>query len=94
MLNHAPDERTYDVATAILADLGLSQIRLLTNNPDKIEQIEGAGTVRVVERVPMVPRVWADEQGQQGRDQKELHKYLKVKVERMRHIIEVPRNLV
>ncbi|RUS13659.1 GTP cyclohydrolase II-domain-containing protein [Endogone sp. FLAS-F59071] len=93
MLHHAPDERTYDVATAILADLGLSQIRLLTNNPDKIEQIEGDGIVRVVERVPMVPRVWA-EQGQQGRDQKELHKYLKVKVERMRHIMEVPRNLL
>ncbi|GAA5836126.1 hypothetical protein JCM11251_007376 [Rhodosporidiobolus azoricus] len=59
MLGHGADMRTYGVAGAILRDLGVAEdgVRLLTNNPDKIRQIEGEG-VRVRERVAMVPRSW------------------------------------
>ncbi|GAA5947172.1 hypothetical protein JCM3775_002688 [Rhodotorula graminis] len=59
MLGHGADMRTYGIAGAILRDLGVanSGVRLLTNNPDKIRQIEGEG-VSVVERVAMVPRSW------------------------------------
>ncbi|KAI5481483.1 GTP cyclohydrolase II [Pseudohyphozyma bogoriensis] len=57
LLGHGADQRTYDIAGAILRDLGVPEVRLLTNNPDKIEQIEKEG-IAVVERVAMVPRSW------------------------------------
>ncbi|ORY90279.1 GTP cyclohydrolase II-domain-containing protein [Leucosporidium creatinivorum] len=57
MLGHGADMRTYDIAGAILRDLKVGEVRLLTNNPDKIEQIEKE-RVKVVERVAMVPRSW------------------------------------
>ncbi|KAG1752560.1 GTP cyclohydrolase II-domain-containing protein [Suillus paluster] len=62
MLGHRADERGYEIAVAILRDLGLGSelaegVRLLTNNPDKVQAIEKEG-LRVVERVPMVPRSW------------------------------------
>lgn len=57
LLGHGADMRTYGVAAAILDDLGVDDVRLLTNNPDKIEQLASEG-VRVSERVPMVPRHW------------------------------------
>ncbi|KAG0280080.1 GTP cyclohydrolase II [Linnemannia exigua] len=105
LLNHGADERTYEVAQGILEDLSLDQIRLLTNNPDKIEQIELDSQIRVVERVPMMPKSWeALEQGVEASEfevkegavenktvkGKELDRYLKVKVERMRHMIPIP----
>ncbi|KAF9956077.1 GTP cyclohydrolase II [Mortierella alpina] len=109
LLNHGADERTYEVAQAILQDLGLSQIRLLTNNPDKIEQVEKGSQIRVVERVAMMPKSWeAIEQGldmevdfevKEGAVEnkivrgKELDRYLKVKVERMRHLIPIPTSI-
>ena len=47
------------MATAILVDLGLVEIKLLTNNPDKIVAVEGKHQeVKVLERVPMVPLSW------------------------------------
>lgn len=58
LLGHGADERNYDVAAAIMRDLGLGEgVRLLTNNPDKVEKLADAG-VRIAERVPMVPRSW------------------------------------
>ncbi|KAE8266175.1 hypothetical protein A4X09_0g6172 [Tilletia walkeri] len=58
LLGHSADARTYDVAAAILRDLGVvGGVRLLTNNPEKVEGMEREG-VRVFERVPMVPRMW------------------------------------
>ncbi|MEQ1571999.1 MAG: GTP cyclohydrolase II [Myxococcota bacterium] len=47
------DARSYDAAAAILADLGLDGVRLLTNNPRKIERLTALG-VEVTERVPLV----------------------------------------
>jgi 3,4-dihydroxy 2-butanone 4-phosphate synthase / GTP cyclohydrolase II len=51
-LGFAPDMRDYGIGNQILADLGLSTIRLLTNNPKKITGIEGFG-LEVVEQVPI-----------------------------------------
>ena len=44
------DDRNFQLAAAILRDLGVSGVRLLTNNPDKVEQVGRAG-IPVVERV-------------------------------------------
>jgi 3,4-dihydroxy 2-butanone 4-phosphate synthase / GTP cyclohydrolase II len=51
-LGFAPDMRDYGIGNQILADLGLSTIRILTNNPKKITGIEGYG-LEVVEQVPI-----------------------------------------
>ncbi len=45
------DGRNYSVAAAILRDQGVKQVRLLTNNPQKVSDLE-AGSIEVVERVP------------------------------------------
>ncbi len=47
------DAREYATAAAILRDLGVTRLRLLTNNPDKIAGLAAAG-LTVVERVPLV----------------------------------------
>jgi 3,4-dihydroxy 2-butanone 4-phosphate synthase/GTP cyclohydrolase II len=51
-LGFAADMRDYGIGNQILADLGLSTIRILTNNPKKITGIEGFG-LTVVEQVPL-----------------------------------------
>lgn len=56
--NHAlgfkADLRDYMIGLQILKDLGLSQIRILTNNPKKLESFEQTWDLRVVEQVPIV----------------------------------------
>jgi 3,4-dihydroxy 2-butanone 4-phosphate synthase / GTP cyclohydrolase II len=52
-LGFAPDMRDYGIGNQILADLGLTTIRLLTNNPKKIIGIEGFG-ITVVDQLPIV----------------------------------------
>jgi GTP cyclohydrolase II len=49
-LGFADDERDYGRAAAMLRALGTDEVRLLTNNPNKVAGLEGAG-IRVVERV-------------------------------------------
>ncbi|KAF8897841.1 cyclohydrolase [Infundibulicybe gibba] len=72
MLGHKADERGYEIAIAILRDLGLGDsdvgspgsgegVRVLTNNPDKVQALEQEG-LRVAERVPMIPRSWKTKQ--------------------------------
>ena len=55
--NHAlgleADHRTFDIAAAVLRDLGVSSVRLLTNNPRKVELLEVEG-IRVVQRLPLI----------------------------------------
>jgi len=51
-LGYAADLRDYGVGAQILADLGLSTIRLLTNNPKKVVGLEGYG-LKIVERLPL-----------------------------------------
>ena len=53
-LGFAADSRDYEFAAEALKALGAHKVRLLSNNPDKIQQLEKAG-VRVVERVPCRP---------------------------------------
>jgi 3,4-dihydroxy 2-butanone 4-phosphate synthase/GTP cyclohydrolase II len=52
-LGFAPDLRNYGIGAQILRDLGLSTIRVMTNNPRKLVGIEGYG-LEIVERVPLV----------------------------------------
>ncbi len=70
------DAREYVAAAVILEDLGVASIRLLTNNPNKIAQLEAHG-VRVTERVPLVVGVGDVNGG-----------YLEAKRTRMGHLID------
>ena len=47
------DDRDYGIAANILKDLGISSIKLLTNNPQKVQGLEKAG-IRVVQRIPLL----------------------------------------
>ncbi|CAG8577578.1 96_t:CDS:2 [Funneliformis caledonium] len=91
VLKHPADLRNYDIATQIFEDLNLSNVRLLTNNPDKIEQVENAG-IKVIERIPMVPIAW--QSPDPNHIGKEMDQYLKVKVEQMRHLLNIPEALL
>lgn len=80
------DLREYGIGAQILKDLGLSSLRILTNNPRKIVGIEGHG-LTVTERIPLQiapPKTNGDL----------LKKYLKAKKEKMGHIIELDEVLV
>ncbi|MEV8250657.1 GTP cyclohydrolase II [Microbacterium sp. NPDC076768] len=69
------DARDYAAAAGILADLGVSQVRLLTNNTDKVDQLRELG-LDVVEQVPLIVGVGPNN-----------HQYLETKRDRMGHII-------
>ncbi|KAK9686485.1 GTP cyclohydrolase II [Basidiobolus ranarum] len=99
-LSHPTDLRTYNVACAILQDLQAPNIRLLTNNPEKLEQLEKGGLC-IKERIPMVPKEWSHTCQETSLSQKlktefgytEVDTYLRTKVERMRHLIEIPQEM-
>jgi GTP cyclohydrolase II len=75
-LGFPTDTRRYDAAVSILCDLGLDEVRLITNNPDKIHALE-AGGIRVVERVP----IWTAANPYN-------HRYLETKRALMGHLCE------
>jgi GTP cyclohydrolase II len=75
-LGFAADARDYDFSAQILRKLGATRIRLLSNNPEKVRQLESAG-IRVVERVPCQPRV-----------SKISRAYLKTKKRKMGHLLK------
>ncbi len=52
-LGFAPDLRNYGIGAQILRDLGLSSIRIMTNNPRKLVGLDGYG-LEIVERVPLI----------------------------------------
>jgi GTP cyclohydrolase II len=54
-LGFAADSRDYGFSAAALLLLGVRRVRLLSNNPDKVRQLENSG-IRVAERVPCRPR--------------------------------------
>ncbi|PNP56378.1 hypothetical protein THARTR1_03534 [Trichoderma harzianum] len=87
LLRHPADARSYGLATAMLRDLGQKDVRLLTNNPDKIRAIEGPNREVVVkERVAMVPLSW---KGKGGFRSQEVEGYLKTKIEKMGHMLDM-----
>lgn len=89
MLRHPADGRSFSLATAILQDLGLLEVRLLTNNPDKIIAVEGKKRIiKVIERIPMIPLAWKSEGD--GIKSKEIEGYLRTKIERMGHLLDEP----
>jgi len=75
-LGFAADARDYDFSAQILKKLGARRIRLLSNNPEKVRQLESSG-IRVVERVPCQPRVSKLSRG-----------YLKTKKRKMGHLLK------
>jgi len=78
MLGFDDDARRYHVATAMLADLGIASIALLTNNPAKVQALRADG-IDVVSRVPLQVEPNAHNQG-----------YLATKRERMGHLLPLP----
>lgn len=75
-LGFKPDMRDYTIGSQILADLGLTSIRLMTNNPKKIEGLEKYN-LKITERVPIViePNDFNK-------------KYLATKKEKMGHLLD------
>jgi len=75
-LGFRADHRSYELPADILRHFGLSEVRLLSNNPEKIEALERAG-ISVVERVPCLV---------QPTDTTET--YLRTKKEKLGHLLE------
>lgn len=80
LLGFPPDMREYGIGAQILADLGLTSIRLLTNNPRKRAGLEGYG-LKITERVPLVIKANRFNQ-----------RYLAVKKTKLGHLLEVGGN--
>ena len=77
MLGHQADARDYTIAALILQDLGALSLRLLTNNPFKIESLRQLG-LPVTGRVPLQPEVNGENAS-----------YLRTKVERLHHLLDL-----
>ncbi|MFC1939713.1 bifunctional 3,4-dihydroxy-2-butanone-4-phosphate synthase/GTP cyclohydrolase II [Chloroflexota bacterium] len=77
-LGFDPDLRDYGIGAQILADLGLHEIRLLTNNPKKVIGLEGYG-LKVVETVPIVIS-----------PNPHNIRYLETKQRKLGHLLEIP----
>ncbi len=75
-LGFAADSRDYKFSADVLRALGVRRVRLLSNNPDKVRQLEAAG-IRVVERVPCRPRTSHRTRG-----------YLRTKRDKMGHVLD------
>lgn len=74
-LGYLPDMREYSITAGILKDLGIKNVRLMTNNPSKINGLREYG-INVLERVPIIM-----EANEIDRE------YLKVKKEKMEHML-------
>ncbi|MEJ2598930.1 MAG: GTP cyclohydrolase II [Anaerolineales bacterium] len=77
LLGHQADERDYSVAACILEDLRVCSVRLLTNNPEKIQHLKKLG-VDVSERIPL-----------EGTVNAENADYLRTKAQRMHHMLSL-----
>lgn len=77
-LGHQADLRDYSVASQILKQLGIQRVRLMTNNPEKVNSLTKYG-IDVVERMPI-----------QTKPTKDNLKYLKVKKSHFGHYLDLP----
>jgi GTP cyclohydrolase II len=75
-LGFAADCREYELPAAVLKLLGVTAVRLMTNNPEKVAALETAG-ITVVERVSA-----------EVEPQETFERYLRTKQEKMGHILE------
>ncbi|MFN0073659.1 MAG: bifunctional 3,4-dihydroxy-2-butanone-4-phosphate synthase/GTP cyclohydrolase II [Chloroflexota bacterium] len=76
-LGYPPDARDFSIGASILADIGVTRARLLTNNPKKRSGIEGP-ELEIVERVPLITP-------SNGHNER----YLRSKQEKLGHLLEV-----
>lgn len=76
-LGFAVDARNYQQCAEVLFDLGLCQVRVMSNNPDKIHALEKAG-LRVIERVPIEVEA-----------QEPAAHYMRTKKEKLGHLFNV-----
>jgi len=75
-LGFEADQRSYGLCVQILKYFGIKAIRLMSNNPDKIQSVSGEG-IEVVERVPLVVRASSLSQ-----------EYLRTKKEKLGHLLD------
>src|SRR5271154_5351756 len=75
-LGYRPDCREFELPAAILKQLGVDSVRLITNNPEKVEALEAAGIV-VAERISA-----------EVEPEETFERYLKIKREKMGHIYD------
>jgi len=75
-LGYAPDCRAYELPAEVLKQLGVSRVRLITNNPEKVAALKSAG-IAVTERVSA-----------EVEPQETFERYLKTKQEKMGHILD------
>lgn len=76
-LGFGADERNYGYVVAVLRHFGLQRVRMLSNNPAKVEALERGG-IRVVELVPCTPQVVGDV----------AQSYLRTKRDKLGHLLE------
>lgn len=75
-LGFEADHRNYQFCANALKVMGVSRVKLLSNNPDKVTQLERAG-IRVIERLPCRPRT-----------SRHSRAYLQVKKKKMGHLLD------
>ena len=74
-LGFKPDHREFELPAAVLRAMDVKQVRLISNNPQKVAALEAAG-IQVIERVPCEPLVGERSAG-----------YLKTKKDKLGHLL-------
>lgn len=76
-LGHQADQRDYEVAALILKDIGVKSVRVLTNNPSKIDGLKKFGIV-VISREALQPRITVENKD-----------YIETKASRLGHLLDI-----
>ena len=78
LLGHGADQRDYEVAALILKDIGVKSVRVLTNNPSKIDGLKKFG-IQVSSREALQPRITVENKV-----------YIETKASRLGHLLDLP----
>ena len=78
LLGHGADQRDYEVAALILKDIGVKSVRVLTNNPSKIDGLKKFG-IEVSSREALQPRITVENKD-----------YIETKASRLGHLLDLP----